>query len=168
MCKERLNNCLLRGLAEGTWPYKVGQINTHPPGNWSRLERNKIDLQIVHGSLILCTLSSDYLTKGGLQGFGGLKTRQVIRTAKYTHGLVLLAEEEWVILGMPAGLTEIGRWYRMELSVEKARVMRISRPVPVAARSKVWICGRSPAGIVGSNPTGGMDVCLLWVLCVVR
>jgi len=21
---------------------------------------------------------------------------------------------------------------------------------------------------VGSNPTGGMDVCLLWVLCVVR
>jgi hypothetical protein len=24
--------------------------------------------------------------------------------------------------------------------------------------------GRSPAEIVGSNPTGGMDVCLLWVL----
>jgi len=21
---------------------------------------------------------------------------------------------------------------------------------------------------VGSNPTGGIDVCLLWVLCVVR
>jgi len=32
-------------------------------------------------------------------------------------------------------------------------------PVPVAARSKVWVCGRSLAGIVGSNPTGGMDVC---------
>ena len=31
-------------------------------------------------------------------------------------------------------------------------------PVPVAARSKAWICGRSPAEIVGSNPTGGMDV----------
>ena len=25
----------------------------------------------------------------------------------------------------------------------------------MAARSKVWICGRSPAGIVGSNPAGG-------------
>jgi len=37
-------------------------------------------------------------------------------------------------------------------------------PVPVAARSKAYICGRSPAEIVGSNPTGGMDVCLLWVL----
>jgi hypothetical protein len=31
-----------------------------------------------------------------------------------------------------------------------------------------WVCGRSLAGIVGSNPAGGMDVCLLWVLCVVR
>ena len=31
-------------------------------------------------------------------------------------------------------------------------------PVPVAARSKVYVCGRSPAEIVGSNPTGGMDV----------
>ena len=28
--------------------------------------------------------------------------------------------------------------------------------------------GRSPAEIVGSNPTRGMDICLLWVLCVVR
>jgi hypothetical protein len=26
--------------------------------------------------------------------------------------------------------------------------------------------GFSPAEIVGSNPTGGMDICLLWVLCV--
>jgi hypothetical protein len=31
----------------------------------------------------------------------------------------------------------------------------------VAARSKEWVCGRSPAEIVGSNPTGGMDVCVL-------
>jgi len=28
-------------------------------------------------------------------------------------------------------------------------------PVPVAARSKAQVCGRSPAEIVGSNPTGG-------------
>jgi hypothetical protein len=36
-------------------------------------------------------------------------------------------------------------------------------PIPAAARSKAWVCGRALAGIVGSNPTGGMDVCLLWV-----
>ena len=33
--------------------------------------------------------------------------------------------------------------------------------MPVAARSKAWVCGRSLAGIAGSNPTGGMEVCLL-------
>ena len=27
--------------------------------------------------------------------------------------------------------------------------------------SKAKVCGRSPAGIPGSNPAGGMDVCLL-------
>jgi len=36
----------------------------------------------------------------------------------------------------------------------------VIRPIPVAARSKAWVYGRSPAGIVGSNPTGGMDVCV--------
>jgi hypothetical protein len=42
------------------------------------------------------------------------------------------------------------------------------KPIPVAVRSKAWVCGRSLTRIMGSNPTGGMDVCLLWVLCVVR
>jgi hypothetical protein len=32
-------------------------------------------------------------------------------------------------------------------------------PIPVAARSKAWVSGRSLAGIAGSNPTSGMDVC---------
>ena len=27
----------------------------------------------------------------------------------------------------------------------------------MAARSKAYVCGRSPAGVAGSNPTGGMD-----------
>ena len=35
----------------------------------------------------------------------------------------------------------------------------IQRSIPVAARSKAWVCGRSLVGIVGSNPAGGMDVC---------
>jgi hypothetical protein len=32
-------------------------------------------------------------------------------------------------------------------------------PIPVAARSRAWVFGRSAAEIVDSNPTGGMDVC---------
>jgi len=35
---------------------------------------------------------------------------------------------------------------------------------PVAARSKARACSRSFPGIVGLNPTGGMDI---FVLCVV-
>ena len=44
-------------------------------------------------------------------------------------------------------------------STAEARVR--SQPIPVAARSKAWVCGRSLSGIVGSNPTGGMDVCVV-------
>jgi hypothetical protein len=39
-------------------------------------------------------------------------------------------------------------------------------PITVAALSKAWtVFARSNAGIVGSNPTQGMDVCV-WVYCV--
>ena len=31
---------------------------------------------------------------------------------------------------------------------------KLMGPVPVAARSKAWVCGRSLAGIVGSNLAG--------------
>ena len=38
-------------------------------------------------------------------------------------------------------------------------------PIPVAERSKARVCGRSLAGVAGSNPAGGMDVC---VVCVAQ
>jgi hypothetical protein len=38
--------------------------------------------------------------------------------------------------------------------------------VTVVARSKAWVCGRSLTGIAGSNPAGGLDFRLLWMLCV--
>ena len=34
-----------------------------------------------------------------------------------------------------------------------------SEPIRVAARSKAWVCGRSLAVIVVSNPAGGMGDC---------
>ena len=49
--------------------------------------------------------------------------------------------------------------------VPKSRMGRfIYSPNPVAARSKACVCGRSNSGIVGSNPSGSMDVCLLCYL----
>jgi len=41
-------------------------------------------------------------------------------------------------------------------------------PIPVAARFKARVCGRYFAGIAGSNPAAGMDVCLIWELYVVK
>ena len=41
----------------------------------------------------------------------------------------------------------------------------LTKPVPVAARSKVLFCGRSPAEIVGSNPTGSWM--FAWCECYV-
>ena len=38
---------------------------------------------------------------------------------------------------------------------------KIGYLILVAARSKALVCGRSPVGITGSNPTGGMDFCIL-------
>ena len=41
------------------------------------------------------------------------------------------------------------------------RTLEIYAPIQVTARSKAWVCGRSLAGIAGSNRTGGMFVCFL-------
>jgi hypothetical protein len=43
------------------------------------------------------------------------------------------------------------------------------KPITVATWSKAWtVCARLNTGVVGSNPTGGMDVCVpLFCVCVV-
>jgi len=41
-------------------------------------------------------------------------------------------------------------------------------PISVAARSKAWVCGRSLAGIVGSNPAGAWMSVLSVVRCQVE
>ena len=46
----------------------------------------------------------------------------------------------------------------------KILIIPYLKKVPVTPRSKAWVCGRSPAEIVGSNSTGNMDVYLLCVL----
>ena len=56
----------------------------------------------------------------------------------------------------------IVRWMLSRHGEKKIVIVTvIIGPVPVAARSRAWVCGRSPAVIVGSNPAAGMDVCLL-------
>ena len=52
---------------------------------------------------------------------------QIIQTVKYEDDLVLKAKEEKVLQGMIDKLIEVGGCYGMEINVEKAKVMRISR-----------------------------------------
>ena len=47
-------------------------------------------------------------------------------------------------------------------------VYMASMPILVALRSKALVCGRSLAGIAGSNSAGFMNACFLWIFCVVR
>lgn len=49
----------------------------------------------------------------------------------------------------------------MCIIVEIDEVISAACRIPVATRSKVRVFGCLLAGIVGSNPAGGMDICAL-------
>jgi hypothetical protein len=54
----------------------------------------------------------------------------------------------------------------LEMHALKLSFLKYGESIPVTARSKAWVYGRSLAGIVGSNPAGGMSI--VSVVCVVR
>ena len=84
-------------------------------------------------SPILFNLYSECLTKEALDGLGDFNIGgRIIQTVKYADDLVLMAKEEMVRQGMIDKLIETGRYYGMEMNVEKTKVMRIWRqPSPV-------------------------------------
>ena len=63
-------------------------------------------------------------------------------------------------------LYQIGHKYKpfkiMKFFVQKSNTKSmVVNCYPVAERSKARVCSRSPAEIAGSNPAGGMEICLL-------
>jgi len=44
----------------------------------------------------------------------------------------------------------------------------VCAPITCVTWSNAWVDAHSHSGIVGSNHVGGMKICLLWVLYVVR
>jgi hypothetical protein len=60
-------------------------------------------------------------------------------------------------------LNEVHWCFCLLVLQQKFIYLIIITPIPVAAQSKALVCGWALAGIMGSNPTGGMDVCVLWV-----
>jgi hypothetical protein len=64
--------------------------------------------------------------------------------------------------------------HNRQISMPRWESNQRSRSIPTGGMDicLLWVscvvrC-RSPAAILGSIPTGGMDICLLWVSCVVR
>jgi hypothetical protein len=79
-------------------------------------------------SPILFNAYSECLTKEALERCVDFKIRgQIIHAVKYADDFVLLVKEEKVLQDMIDKIIEIGRYYGMEMNVEKTHIMRISR-----------------------------------------
>ena len=73
-------------------------------------------------SPILFNLYSECLTKEAVDGLGDFNIGgQIIQTVKYADELVLMAKEETVLQSMIDKLIETGRYYGMEMNVEKTK-----------------------------------------------
>jgi hypothetical protein len=63
---------------------------------------------------------------------------------------------------MEEGHSNVNTW-----GTETLRMYMDQQPITVTARSKAWtVFASSNAGIVGSNPAQGMDVCIVRVYSV--
>jgi hypothetical protein len=51
--------------------------------------------------------------------------------------------------------------WMLRMPLIKLLSLTCNAPIPIAARSKAWVCGRLISGTVGPNPAGHVDVCLL-------
>ena len=74
---------------------------------------------------IILNSYKEYVTKEALEVFGDFKiVGQVIRTVKYADAIVLLVKEETVLQCVTDRLILVGKYYEMELKVEKTKVMK--------------------------------------------
>jgi hypothetical protein len=49
--------------------------------------------------------------------------------------------------------------------IEMILINLLELDISVRRATKTWVCGRSPAGIAGSNSAEGMDVCFECCVC---
>ena len=91
--------------------------------DWGETRSAQIGRGIRQGrclSPILFNFYIECLTKEALDGVVDFKVGgQTIQTVKYADDLVLMAKEETVLQGMIDKLIETGRYYGMEMNVEK-------------------------------------------------
>ena len=100
-----------------------------------------------HGLIRICCMYTFILYL-----FGGTRWRSWLRHC---------ATSRKVAGSIPDGVVGFFHWHN-----PSGRTMALGSTQPLTEMS-TRPC-RSPAEILGSNPTGGMDICLLWVSCVAR
>ena len=84
---------------------------------------------------------------------------------KYADDLVLMAKEETVLQGMIDTLSETGRYYGMEINVEKTKVLRISRqPSPIT----IMIDQKQPENVKCFKYLGSMLTEDRWCTCEIK
>jgi hypothetical protein len=63
------------------------------------------------------------------------------------------------VLPLKTGLIQTGSVLHKFQCTWEVEYLNKAMQIPVAARTKAWVCGRSLAGIAGSNPVGSTYVC---------
>ena len=81
--------------------------------------------------------------------------------------LMFLDHTQW---RTTVGSTSLDEWSALPDNTQHSQQTNFYAPGGIRTHdlSRRAAAGCSPAEIVGTNPTGGMDICLLWVSCVVR
>ena len=101
-----------------------------------------------------------------------LTFRRLMSYIYMQHPFLMFLDHTW--RRSTVGRTPLDEWSArrrdLYLTTHDTHNRQISMP-PVGFEPKISSGerqGRSPDEILDSNPTGGMDICLLWVSCVVR
>jgi hypothetical protein len=150
----RITNCRNRGRIGSCCQFE--NISRHLPGgneeNHTNSESEYPSLGSQNQKCLLCVPANYLWTHTSMLRVTRIMTSQIL-------GCIWESYRKWYLF-----FTKIFT----EIFSKSDTVICTSLQISVSARSGMWVCSRSLPAIDGSNPAGGMLVCLLWVLCVVR
>ena len=127
----------------------------------TRKERNLIFCALHNwGKINFCSIKVEFRLKLGKMSKNNDGTIQKVRadwSVVFIRSHLYLQYSVWI-----RHLHKVNCTHFLYIPVKRCSyIITVFTLQPVAARSKMWVCGRSLAGIAGSIVTGGMDVCVL-------
>jgi hypothetical protein len=92
-----------------------------------------------------------------------INTRSIWTWCIFKHELFYFWNDNNAVFWGGGGLWKVIRKTKI-VCIYLILLVYYTLPIPGAVRSKAWVCGRSLTRIVGSNPSGGKDVCVVFVV----